>query len=110
MSHSWTSVPGMLVAILVGGKFRNVPRQTWKEKIMSKVLVLYYSSYGHIEAMAAAGAEWAREAGAQVEGSPPRLSFVARWLVNAEYRCDGALRAADLTSVAARPSAHAARE
>ncbi len=30
---------------------------------MSKVLVLYYSSYGHIEAMAAAVAEGAREAG-----------------------------------------------
>lgn len=29
---------------------------------MSKVLVLYYSSYGHIEAMAAAVAEGAREA------------------------------------------------
>jgi len=34
---------------------------------MSKVLVLYYSSYGHIEAMAAAVAEGAREAGAQVD-------------------------------------------
>src|SRR5277367_6092535 len=34
---------------------------------MSKVLVLYYSSYGHIEAMAAAIAEGAREAGAQVD-------------------------------------------
>jgi NAD(P)H dehydrogenase (quinone) len=34
---------------------------------MSKVLVLYYSSYGHIEAMAAAVAEGAREAGARVD-------------------------------------------
>src|SRR3981189_704277 len=34
---------------------------------MSKVLVLYYSSYGHIEAMAAAVAEGAREAGAKVD-------------------------------------------
>ncbi len=33
---------------------------------MTKVLVLYYSSYGHIEAMAAAVAEGAREAGAEV--------------------------------------------
>jgi NAD(P)H dehydrogenase (quinone) len=33
---------------------------------MSKVLVLYYSSYGHIEQMAAAVAEGAREAGAEV--------------------------------------------
>src|ERR1700733_9282344 len=34
---------------------------------MSKVLVLYYSSYGHIEAMANAVAEGAREAGAKVD-------------------------------------------
>ncbi len=34
---------------------------------MSKVLVLYYSAYGHIEAMAGAVAEGAREAGAQVD-------------------------------------------
>ena len=33
---------------------------------MTKVLVLYYSSYGHVEAMAMAVAEGAREAGAQV--------------------------------------------
>lgn len=33
---------------------------------MSKVLVLYYSSYGHIEAMAGAVAAGAREAGATV--------------------------------------------
>ncbi|MGF1610951.1 MAG: NAD(P)H:quinone oxidoreductase [Kiloniellales bacterium] len=34
---------------------------------MTKVLVLYYSSYGHIETMASAVAEGAREAGAHVE-------------------------------------------
>ncbi len=34
---------------------------------MSKVLVLYYSSYGHMEAMAAAVAAGAREAGASVD-------------------------------------------
>ena len=33
---------------------------------MAKVLVLYYSSYGHIETMAQAIAEGAREAGAEV--------------------------------------------
>ncbi len=33
---------------------------------MTKVLVLYYSSYGHIETMAEAVAEGAREAGAEV--------------------------------------------
>lgn len=34
---------------------------------MAKVLVLYYSSYGHIEKMAEAVAEGARKAGAQVD-------------------------------------------
>lgn len=34
---------------------------------MPKILVLYYSTYGHIEAMAAAVAEGARAAGAQVD-------------------------------------------
>ena len=34
---------------------------------MAKVLVLYYSAYGHIETMAKAVAEGAREAGAQVD-------------------------------------------
>jgi len=34
---------------------------------MAKVLVLYYSSYGHIEAMAQAVAEGARGAGAEVD-------------------------------------------
>jgi NAD(P)H dehydrogenase (quinone) len=34
---------------------------------MAKVLVLYYSAYGHIEAMANAVAEGAREVGAQVD-------------------------------------------
>lgn len=34
---------------------------------MAKVLVLYYSAYGHIEAMANAIAEGAREAGASVD-------------------------------------------
>src|SRR3954469_16222889 len=33
---------------------------------MAKVLVLYYSSWGHIETMAYAAAEGAREAGAEV--------------------------------------------
>jgi NAD(P)H dehydrogenase (quinone) len=38
-----------------------------KEAVMAKVLVLYYSSYGHIETMAKAVAEGAREAGATVD-------------------------------------------
>ena len=34
---------------------------------MTKVLVLYYSTYGHIESMAEAVADGAREAGAKVD-------------------------------------------
>lgn len=34
---------------------------------MTKVLILYYSTYGHIETMAQAAAEGAREAGASVD-------------------------------------------
>ncbi|MBC7987228.1 MAG: NAD(P)H:quinone oxidoreductase [Sphingomonadaceae bacterium] len=34
---------------------------------MAKVLILYYSAYGHIEAMAEAAAEGARAAGAEVD-------------------------------------------
>jgi len=37
-----------------------------EEFVMAKVLVLYYSSYGHIETMAQAVAEGARSAGAEV--------------------------------------------
>src|SRR5438093_967511 len=37
-----------------------------EEFAMAKVLVLYYSSYGHIETMAQAVAEGARNAGAEV--------------------------------------------
>jgi NAD(P)H dehydrogenase (quinone) len=37
-----------------------------KETEMAKVLVLYYSSFGHMEQMAKAAAEGAREAGAEV--------------------------------------------
>jgi NAD(P)H dehydrogenase (quinone) len=38
-----------------------------RETTMTKVLVLYYSAYGHIETMAKAVAEGAREAGAEVD-------------------------------------------
>src|SRR6476660_5309714 len=38
-----------------------------RRSIMAKVLVLYYSAYGHIEKMASAVAEGAREAGASVD-------------------------------------------
>src|SRR6267378_5694881 len=38
-----------------------------QEIAMSKVLILYYSTYGHVEKMAAAVATGAREAGATVD-------------------------------------------
>jgi NAD(P)H dehydrogenase (quinone) len=41
-------------------------RRKPQEHSMTKVLVLYYSSYGHIEQMAEAAAAGAREAGAEV--------------------------------------------
>src|SRR5216684_8475211 len=41
--------------------------QNQRRLTMSKVLVLYYSAYGHIERMAQAVAEGAREAGATVD-------------------------------------------
>ena len=43
-----------------------VQKITQLEKIMPKVLVLYYSAYGHIEKMAYAVAEGARSTGAEV--------------------------------------------
>src|ERR1700729_1185423 len=46
-------------------KQQQLPNQ--RKSVMTKVLVLYYSAYGHIEAMANAIAEGAREAGAQVD-------------------------------------------
>ncbi|MBF9231859.1 NAD(P)H:quinone oxidoreductase [Microvirga alba] len=52
---------------------------------MTKVLVLYYSSWGHIEQMAYAAAEGAREAGAEVvvkrvpELVPPEVAQAAHY-------------------------------
>jgi NAD(P)H dehydrogenase (quinone) len=68
---------------------------------MSKVLVLYYSSYGHIEAMAVAVAEGAREAGAQVDiKRVPELvsDEIAR---NAHYKLNQAAPVAKVDDLAA---------
>src|SRR5882724_4779422 len=68
---------------------------------MSKVLVLYYSAYGHIEAMAAAVAEGAREAGAQVDiKRVPELvpDEVAR---KSHYKMDQAAPVATIDDLAA---------
>ena len=46
--------------------FGGDPKPKIGERAMAKVLVLYYSTYGHVEQMAYAVAEGAREAGAEV--------------------------------------------
>ena len=68
---------------------------------MSKVLVLYYSSYGHIETMAAAVAAGVREAGAQVDiKRVPELvsDKVAR---DSHYKVDQAAPVAKIEDLAA---------
>ncbi|MEF2554179.1 NAD(P)H:quinone oxidoreductase [Aurantimonas sp. A2-1-M11] len=62
---------------------------------MAKVLVLYYSSYGHIEAMAKAVAEGATSAGATVdikrvpETAPPEVVAAAHFKTDHAYpECD----------------------
>jgi len=67
---------------------------------MSRVLVLYYSSYGHIEQMAEAVAQGAREAGAQVDiRRVPELvpDEVAR---NSAYKLDQAAPLAEIDELA----------
>lgn len=55
---------------------------------MSKVLVLYYSSYGHIEQMAAAVAEGARSAGASVDIKRVPETVPAELAQNAHFKLD----------------------
>src|SRR5580700_6786196 len=50
-----------------GNDDHSINHPTIRRLPMTKVLVLYYSAYGHIEAMANAVAEGAREAGATVD-------------------------------------------
>lgn len=58
---------------------------------MTKVLVLYYSSYGHIEQMADAVAEGARSAGAEVdirrvpETAPPEVAKAAHFKTDSAH-------------------------
>ena len=55
---------------------------------MPKVLVLYYSAYGHIEAMAEAVAEGAREAGATVDIKRVPELVPAEIAKNAHFKLD----------------------
>ncbi|WP_109354490.1 NAD(P)H:quinone oxidoreductase [Sphingorhabdus sp. EL138] len=58
---------------------------------MTKILVLYYSSYGHVDALAQAIADGAREAGADVtisrvpESVPPEVAQASGFSANEEH-------------------------
>jgi NAD(P)H dehydrogenase (quinone) len=69
--------------------------------IMSKVLVLYYSSYGHIEAMANAVAEGARHAGAQVDIKRVPELVPAEIAAKSYYKLDQAAPIAKVDDLAA---------
>lgn len=64
---------------------------------MSKVLVLYYSSYGHIETMAQAVAEGARSAGASVDVKRAPETVPQEIAQSAHFKLD---QAAPVASVA----------
>ena len=73
---------------------------------MTKVLVLYYSSYGHIEQMADAVAEGARAAGASVdirrvaETAPPEVVAQAHFKTDSTHPViEGADRLADYDAI-----------
>lgn len=64
---------------------------------MAKILVLYYSTYGHIETMAHAIAEGAREAGAQVDVKrvPETVAEERARANNFKYDQDAAIASVD---------------
>lgn len=72
---------------------------------MTKVLVLYYSSWGHMEAMANAAAEGARQAGADVtvkrvpELVPPEVAKAAHYKLDQEAEIAKPLELADYDAV-----------
>jgi NAD(P)H dehydrogenase (quinone) len=68
-----------------------------EETIMAKVLVLYYSSYGHIESMANAIAEGARAAGASVDVKRVPETVPVEIATKAHFKLD---QAASVASVA----------
>jgi NAD(P)H dehydrogenase (quinone) len=68
---------------------------------MSKVLVLYYSTYGHIETMANAVAEGARSAGATVDVKRVPETAPAEIARNANFKLD---QAAPVATVEELPS------
>ena len=67
---------------------------------MAKVLVLYYSTYGHIEAMANAVAEGARETGATVDIKRVPELVPAEVAKNAHFKLDQAAPVAKVEDLA----------
>lgn len=67
---------------------------------MTKVLVLYYSSYGHIETMAGAIAEGARAAGAQVDIKRVPETAPEEVARNAHFKLDQAAPIAKIEDLA----------
>ena len=66
---------------------------------MAKVLVLYYSSYGHIETMAEAVAEGARSAGAQVDIKRVPETVPEEIARNAHFKLDQAAPVATINDL-----------
>lgn len=66
---------------------------------MSKVLVLYYSTYGHIETMAQAVAVGARSAGAQVDVKRVPETVPAEIAKSAHFKLDQAAPAATVAEL-----------
>ena len=67
---------------------------------MAKVLILYYSSYGHIETMAQAVAEGARSAGAQVDVKRVPELVPADVAVKSHFKVDQAAPVATVDELA----------
>jgi len=67
---------------------------------MAKVLVLYYSSYGHLETMAQAVAEGARSAGAQVDVKRVPELVPAEIAEKSHYKLDQAAPVANVNDLA----------
>jgi len=74
--------------------------KTHKEAAMAKVLVLYYSAYGHIETMANAVAEGARAAGATVDIKRVPELVPQEIAVKSHYKMDQAAPIATIEDLA----------
>jgi NAD(P)H dehydrogenase (quinone) len=72
-----------------------------QEKPVSKVLVLYYSTYGHIETMAQAVAEGARATGAQVDVKRVPETVPAEIAQSAHFKLDQAAPVATVAELEA---------